>query len=125
MTDDSEIVQVAWIIDGPKIPKYLLDPTSPEGASKAKYLMRFGFTLSDPATLANALVRHAMDNLYEGEPSTTRVGKRVIVFEGTVPAPDGRDMPLRTVWEPQEVGDRREMVFVTAVPLTRRRKPKP
>jgi len=118
LTDD--IVQVAWYIASPKIPHYLSDLDHPVGGSKAKYLMRFGFTAAEPAVLANALVMHAMGNL-PGTPSTTRVGKRVIVFEGTVPAPDGRDMPLRTVWEPLQVADAREMHFVTAVPLTRRR----
>lgn len=125
MTDDAEIVPVTWHIDARKISEYLLDLEHPIGGPKAKYLMGFGFTLADPATLANALVMHAMGNL-PGKPSTTRVGKRVAVFEGTVPAPDSRDMPLRTVWEPQEVGGEREMQFVTAVPLTgRRSKPKP
>ncbi|WP_412758556.1 DUF6883 domain-containing protein [Methylobacterium radiotolerans] len=125
MTDDVEIVPVTWHIDARKISLYLTDLEHPIGGPKAKYLMRFGFTPAEPAVLANALVVHAMGNL-PGKPSTTRVGKRVAVFEGTVPAPDGRDMPLRTVWEPQEVGGEREMHFVTAVPLTRRRsKPTP
>jgi hypothetical protein len=49
-----------------------------------------------------------------------------VVFEGTVLAPDGRDTPLRTVWEPRDIGSVREMHFVTAVLLTRRRsKPGP
>lgn len=111
-------VRIAWTIDGPKISRYLLDVTSKVGAPKAKYLMRFGFTPSDPQALANALVQHAMGNL-PGVPSTSRMGNPVVVFEGTVLAPDGRDMPLRTVWEPRESQGEREMHFVTAVPLTR------
>lgn len=113
-----EPVQIAWTIDAPKISRYLLDVTSKGGASKAKYLMRFGFTPTDPQALANALAEHAMGNL-PGVASTSRMGIPVVVFEGTVLAPDGRDMPLRTVWEPRETRGEREMHFVTAVPLTR------
>ncbi|WP_342110427.1 DUF6883 domain-containing protein [Methylobacterium sp. SI9] len=118
MTDKS--VPVTWHIEAHKISRYLTDLAHPVGGPKAKYLMRFGFSPDEPAILANALVLHAMGNR-PGMPSTTRVGTLAVVFEGTVLAPDGRDMPLRTVWEPRDIGSVREMHFVTAVPLTRRR----
>ena len=108
-------IAVAFQIKRPKITQYLLNLESPRGASKAKYLMGFGFTLDDPDTLASALVEHAMRNL-PGAGSVSQIGVPVVVFEGTVTAPDGREMPLRTVWEPREPF---EMHFVTAVPLTR------
>lgn len=107
-------IRVDWQIDSAKITRYLLDLTSKRGASKAKYLMRFGFTPDEPRVLAAALVEHAMNNL-PGVTSVSRKGNPVVVFEGPVTTPDGRAMPLRTVWEPR-LG---EMHFVTAVPLTR------
>ncbi|MCJ2009865.1 hypothetical protein FV232_27050 [Methylobacterium sp. WL30] len=111
----SDEVEVSWLIDRPKISRYLLDLTSKRGASKAKYLMRFGFTPDDPLTLANALAEHVARNL-PGVQSISARGVLLVVFEGEVTAPDGREMPLRTVWEPREP---RQMHFVTAVPLTR------
>ncbi|KMO13929.1 hypothetical protein SQ03_20690 [Methylobacterium platani JCM 14648] len=55
---------------------------------------------------------------------SNRLGMRImpscdpprVVFEGTVVAPDGRAMPLRTVWEARVSTG---MHFITAVPLTR------
>ena len=106
---------IAWQIDGAKIDRYLLNASHPRGASKAKYLVRFGFTPADPGVLARALVEHALGNP-PGVATVSPQGIPLVVFEGTVQAPDGRAMPLRTVWEPREP---REMHFVTAVPLTR------
>ncbi|WP_156311976.1 DUF6883 domain-containing protein [Methylobacterium platani] len=37
-------VPAAWLIDGRKISAYLMNTEHPRGASKAKYLMGFGFT---------------------------------------------------------------------------------
>jgi hypothetical protein len=112
---NSPNVAVTWLIAGPKISAYLLDLQHQHGGPKAKYLMGFGFTPDAPDTLATALVQHAIGNL----PGVTVVppkGPTRVVFEGLVTAPDGREMPLRTVWEPREPF---EMHFITAVPLTR------
>lgn len=112
---DSAVAAVAWLIDNRKISEYLLDLTHPYGGPKAKYLMRFGFTPEEPDILANALVEHARANSPGVEVQPPK-GEPKIVFEGTVIAPDGRDMPLRTVWKRRAP---LEMHFVSAVPLTR------
>lgn len=120
MSDELQFaVDIAWLINGPKITAYLLNPAHAEGASKARYLLGFGFTLNDPEALANALVEHAMNNL-PGSIKPQKTGPNRIVFEGDVLAPDKRMMPLRTVWEARE---NFEMRFITAVPLTRQRRP--
>ncbi|MGY2053217.1 DUF6883 domain-containing protein [Methylobacterium sp. JK268] len=106
---------VTWLIPRPKITAYLLDLQHPRGGSKAKFLIGFGFTPDAPDVLANALVAHARGN----PPGLTifpQKGLWRIVFEGPVTAPDGRQMPLRTVWEPRDLS---EMHFITAIPLTR------
>lgn len=108
-------VRVSWFIDGPKVSAYLLNLDHPVGKFKAKYLLGFGFSPDAPRVLAEALVDHAMMNA-PGTVSPQAKGPDRAVFEGTVIAPDGRAMPLRTVWEP---GKSYEMRFITAVPLTR------
>ena len=110
-----ESAAIAWQIDGAKIHRYLLNASHPRGASKARYLLGFGFTPADPGALAKALVEHAHGNP-PGVAAVSPKGIPLVVFEGVVQAPDGRAMPLRTVWEPREP---LEMRFVTAVPLTR------
>lgn len=85
------------------------------GGPKAKYLMRFGFRPEERGILANALVEHARTNS-PGVEVVPPKGQAKIVFEGTIVAPDGRDMPLRTVWKRRAP---LEMHFVSATPLTR------
>jgi hypothetical protein len=104
-----------WVIDGRKISAYLLNTEHSRGRSKAKYLMSFGFTPEDPGLLAGALVRHALLHSLSMTVMPSFDPLRV-VCEGTVAAPDGREMPLRTIWEAQGPT---EMRLITAVPLTR------
>ncbi|MGU3420765.1 DUF6883 domain-containing protein [Methylobacterium sp. D54C] len=111
-------VPVTFLIDGPKITAYLLNPQHARGGSKAKYLLRFGFKLAEPHVLADALAAHALGNL-PGTVQPQPIGPNRIRFEGVVRAPDGRDMPLATVWEANEANGERTMRFITAIPLTR------
>ena len=106
---------IEFVVEKPKILSYLLNPDHEDGASQAKYLTGFGFTLDDPAALADALVEHATSNA-PGVRKDPPKGPARIVIEGMVTAPDGREMPLRTVWEPLPPN---RMRFITAVPLTR------
>ncbi|BCM85289.1 DUF6883 domain-containing protein [Methylobacterium indicum] len=106
---------VTWLIDGPKISAYLLNADHPRGSSKAKYLIGFGFAPEALGVLAAALVTHALSN-GPGVRMVPPKGAPRSVFEGTVTAPDGREVPLRTVWELRSPA---EMHFITAVPLTR------
>jgi hypothetical protein len=108
-------IPVRWFIDGPKVTAYLLNRDHPIGRGKAEFLLGFGFSLDAPAVLAEALVDHAMLNM-PGRTVPQPRGPHRAVFEGMLLAPDGREMPLRTVWE---IGEYREMRFITAVPLTR------
>lgn len=77
--------------------------------------MSFGFTPEAPDLLADALVRHALLHSLRMTVLPSYKPLRV-VCEGIVAAPDGREMPLRTVWEAQGTT---EMRFITAIPLTR------
>lgn len=113
MTSADEIT--LWIVENTKVTQYLLDPTHPQGASKAKYLLAFGFTPRDPGLLAGALVRHAVGNL-PGRVVRPVKGSARFVFEGVTAGLDGRLMSLRTVWEDCGHGEAR---LLTAIPLTR------
>ena len=104
-----------WVIDGPKISAYLLNMDHIRGRSKAKYLMSFGFTPEAPGVLADALVRHALLHSLSMTILPAYEPLRV-VCQGTVTAPDGREMPLRTIWEAQSTT---EMRLITVIPLTR------
>ena len=111
-------VSITFLIDAPKITAYLLNPQHARGGSKAKYLLRFGFKPDEPQILADALAIHAVNNL-PGTIQSQPVGPSRIRFEGVVRAPDGRDMPLATVWEANEVNGERTLRFITAFPPTR------
>lgn len=108
-------VEVTFIIDGPKITAYLLNDSSERGASKAKYLKRYGFKLSEPKILADALAAHAMGN-QPGTPQLQAVGAHRVRYDGRVRAPDGRDMQITTVWEAIERDGEHTMRFITAFP---------
>lgn len=107
-----------WSVGGPKVTAYLLNLNHKRGASKARYLLGFGFSPDDPKALADALVEHAMGNL-PGVVKQELAGPNRVVFEGYVAAPDGRQMPLRTVWEAVGTDEEHVMRFITAVPLTK------
>lgn len=104
-----------WVIDGRKISAYLLNTEHSRGRSKAKYLMSFGFTPEAPSVLADALVRHALLHSL-GMTIMPSYDPLRVVCEGAVIAPDGREMPLRTIWEARGAS---EMRLITAIPLTR------
>jgi hypothetical protein len=83
-------------VDRRKIVNYLLSPSHPDGASKAKFFTSFGFKLSRWQILARALRRHGTD----GEVSSfveSKYGTRYSV-DGLLEAADGRRPRIRSVW---------------------------
>uniref|UniRef100_UPI00226B0022 DUF6883 domain-containing protein n=1 Tax=Methylobacterium sp. GC_Met_2 TaxID=2937376 RepID=UPI00226B0022 len=89
---------VVWTVERPKIVGYLLNPAHTDGASKAKYLLAFGYTADAPERLADDLVSHAVAH-WPGRRMLPPLGRPRLMFEGHVRAPDGRSMSLRGVWE--------------------------
>lgn len=104
-------------IQGEKIVGYLLNPMHPKGGSKAKFLLRFGFTAGQPNILADALVDH-----YVSAPDVQMifdaVGSRRIVCEGPIKGVDGREPWIRSVWLIEEDLYGR---LLTVIPLPARR----
>ena len=98
-----------------KIVQYLLNLDHPKGGPKARYFLAFGFNASQPLQLAEALLAQR-----EAHGLTTRLtevaGRKRLVCEGPVVAPDGRRPHVRTVWQLYEGVAWR---LITAVPLGR------
>jgi hypothetical protein len=99
-----------------KVTRYLLNPAHPAGGSKASFFLRFGFTAADWRRLAEALLRHARENEVV-EMEQTRHGTRYVV-DGTLEAPDGTALHVRSAWYIDPDGDAPR--FVTAHPLPKR-----
>lgn len=83
-------------IDPPKITHYLLDLTSPDGWSKAKFFLGRGFARNEPEVLAFALVRQA----FAGWPGSEQVVPDAIKYRitGPIQCPDGSEPTILTVW---------------------------
>jgi len=96
-----------------KITLYLLNPAHPAGGSKAKFFLRFGFTVTEWRHLADALLFHARENEVSATEQTSH-GSRYVV-EGPLTAPDGSRLNIRSAWYIDFGGSAPR--FVTAHPL--------
>lgn len=106
------------VIPQRKITGYLLSLTHPDGRGKAAFFLRFGFTTTAWATLAQSLRQHAMIGELESVQQTP-YGTNYAV-EGELQTPDGRNPRVRVVWF-VKLG---EVVpqFVTAYPAKGRKR---
>ena len=85
------------VVEERKITEYLLSFSSRQGASKARFFTRFGFSVEQWEVFAEALrVYCAQHDVVEVE-ETSRGIKYVII--GVVATPDGRDPRIRSVWQ--------------------------
>jgi len=79
-----------------KVLDYLISLGHPEGESKARFFLRWGFKPEDWSILASALVKQANENDYtsviEG-----RYGTKYIVV-APIAAPKGSTPPVKTIW---------------------------
>jgi hypothetical protein len=78
-----------------KITEYLLNPHHPDGASKARYFLSFGYSLADPLRFRGDLLRLAVET--EREETLSRFGTEY-AGTGALTAPDGRVLRVRTAW---------------------------
>jgi len=68
----------------------------PDGAPKAEFYRRFGYTLDNWQDLAQALLNHAAEHDILKE-EMTPFGVRYVI-EGALTAADGRRPNLRSIW---------------------------
>ena len=99
-----------------KVVQYLLSSTHRIGKGKAAFFSAIGFTIAHWKDLAHALEQHAQDNTVTFTDATA-FGTRYVI-EGSLVAPNGRELQVRTVWFIDK-GDHAPR-FVTAYPLQRR-----
>lgn len=83
-------------MDRDKIVNYLLCMGHPDGQSKARFFIRFGFSLERWVVLAGALRDHGKGNAVVNVVKS-RYGARYVV-EGDLISPDGCHLRVRTVW---------------------------
>lgn len=84
-----------------KILGYLLNTSHVDGASKARFFLKFGFNVSDPDIFIKALSAHPANN--ELISSKVTVFGTTSVVQCRIETPDGRDPCVRTVWQ-QDAG---------------------
>lgn len=93
--------------------RYLLNLSHPDGASKAKFFMRRGFSLEEPEVLKNSLLDHAgKSEVVEEQPNP--FGTKY-VLHGSLICPNGTTASVRTVWIIENDTDFPQLV--TAYPL--------
>ncbi len=103
-------------IEALKVTAYLLNLAHPDGGSKAKFFLSYGFSASTPSDSALALLEHPL-----GSPLVDRVVNSYgvkFVYEGPILAPNGPTSVVRSVWE-VKAGDRHARL-VTAYPCAGR-----
>ncbi len=100
-------------IDEPKLRDYLLSPTHPQGASKARFLESLGYGKLDITALEKALL-HIVINFDVSSFQETSHGVKYVV-DGMLPVPNGYDALVRTVWIIEQ--GRSAPRFITMHPL--------
>lgn len=83
-------------VEDVKLSGYLLAFDHPEGAGKAEFFHRAGFTVTNLAAFADALVRHASANDVCDVVRTVHGTKYVV--EGPFSCPAGKDSAIRSIW---------------------------
>ena len=103
------------VVPATKIVNYLLSPTHRAGKSKAAFFTAFGFSVDQWQVLAAALRRHVLENDV-CEQAQSAFGIRHVV-DGSLRAPDGSILNIRSVWFIDLGGSAPR--FVTAYPFRR------
>jgi hypothetical protein len=85
------------VVEREKIADYLLNPAHRYGAGKARFFLKFGFTIERWEVLAEALRVHGRTHEVTRTHETS-FGPRYEV-EGKLRAADGRLPRMRTVWQ--------------------------
>lgn len=100
-------------IDIKKIKSYLLNVRHPDGGSKAKLLIEFGFNAEDHSTLINAIFNHATKNDVSNIVRTEFAEKYLV--EGPLETPSNRQLIVRSIWAKELKG--KMIKFVTLYPV--------
>ena len=88
------------LVDERKVAAYLLSTTHPDGAAKAAFFLRFGFSPDNWEVLAEALRIHGQTHDVTNSVASA-YGVRYTV-DGDLQTPDDRNPVIRTVWMMEE-----------------------
>ena len=80
-----------------KVVNYLLDLTSENGKTKARFSLAFGFTIDGWEIMAEALKRHASRHEVAKIEERPPFGVHYVI-EGSLITPDERNPDVRVVW---------------------------
>lgn len=100
-------------VEHDKLRRYLLSETHPIGRWKAKFFRDIGFNETNIAVLERSLIEMAKTEEI-AETATTLHGTKYVI-EGSITAPSGNRVKLRTVWIVDKGQDMPR--FVTAYPM--------
>lgn len=98
-----------------KIRDYLLNLSHPDGQTKARFFLSFGFTIEHWRALRVALENHGRINPLS-KTEENLFGVKYIV-EGILQTPDYRNPHIRTIWFIDSDDDEQIPRLVTAYPL--------
>jgi hypothetical protein len=101
------------VVPKQKITDYLLSTEHPDGASKARYFIKMGFTPAQWIELKSALVEMT-DRFDVSESIQNEFGTKYIV-DGELKSPTGKVALIRAVWIVETDSD--SACLVTAYPL--------
>lgn len=80
------------VVPDSKLTDYLLNPTHPEGRSKARFFLGLGFRREEPEALRRALLQNAEMR------ETVHAFGRKFVGAGSLNTPGGGQVDVVTVW---------------------------
>jgi Domain of unknown function (DUF6883) len=100
------------LIPEAKVRDFLLSLSHPVGRHKARFFIDHGFLPESWESLADALIRHAMDHEV-AQVLDLEIGIKYVI-EGSMPMPDGRSSQVRSIWM-IDIGEQRPR-FITAYP---------
>ncbi len=103
------------IVAKAKIVSYLLNLSSENGKSKARFFLAFGFTIEAWEVMAEALKQHALTHEVKAVEEHSPFGMHYVI-EGALTTPDERNPAVRVVWIIDEGDDVPRLV--SAYPLT-------
>ncbi|HCS88980.1 MAG: hypothetical protein N838_17715 [Thiohalocapsa sp. PB-PSB1] len=84
------------VVEARKVADYLLSLEHPEGESKARFFLGWGFSRRRWQILASALTKHAEENDCSAAIPGKHGTKYVVV--GSISAPKGITPPIKTIW---------------------------
>jgi len=104
-----------------KVTLYLLNPSHPDGASKAAFFSSFGFSRAEPIRLVEALGERIRDNPAT-EVTPTALGE-MYAIDASLTGLDGRRPPVRSVWIIEDSAAHPRLVTAYPAPRSRRAAP--